>query len=140
LDEWTVQVHSGGGPANPPLPNGSFAVTTTHGSAYAGAVVSWGKTDFTLGQVITSTRLHPQSTSAAWSLSGHAHLHSRRFEVEHPENVHQIWEIGWNNNGSVPAGLNACDQYQMVLHLTGADTGNHPNNFVPFEASGTIEG
>jgi hypothetical protein len=120
------------------MPNGQFGVTTTFGSNFCGVVVSWGVVNYAMGQVITATRFHPQSTSAAWSWTGHAMMHSRSSSTPYPGNVHQIWEVGWNNDGSIPTGINACDNYQTIRQITGSDTGNHESNFLPFSATGTI--
>src|SRR5438132_1558407 len=57
-----------------------------------------------------------------------------------PTGVHQLWEIGWNDDGTQPAGITQCDHYQTIANLDGTFTGNSKSTFVPLSLEGTIDG
>src|SRR4029079_14677766 len=67
-------------------------------------------------------------------------LHSRHntAPTARPTNVHQLWEIGWKNNGSPPSSMSKCDHFQTIATLDGNFTNNNANSFVPLTARGTI--
>jgi uncharacterized protein YuzB (UPF0349 family) len=58
----------------------------------------------------------------------------------YPTGVHQVWDIGWNNDGSIPVGMMFCDNYRTVVNINGNFTGNDAVNFYPTSATGMILG
>ncbi len=126
------------GPDRPPLSNGTYGVSTTDGTHWAGKITSWGTFDFRLGQVIGVTGFSPYSTGVTWELSALVQMASwhNTEPAQRPGNVHQVWEIGWNDDGSEPADISSCDHYQVIASIDGTYTGNHPGAFFPLTASG----
>ncbi len=57
-----------------------------------------------------------------------------------PTGIHQVWEIGWNDDGSEPASIQSCDNYQVVASIDGTYTGNDNVNFYALTGNGTITG
>lgn len=138
LDGWSI-TRTGGGPDNPPLSDGAFGIHAPDGDHFAGKVTSGGTFDFTMGQVIEVGDYPPGLPQLAYQLNAQVLLHSRDSAASPvPGNVHQIWEIGWNDDGSLPAGVNRCDNYQTIIQLDGNATGNDATTFTPITASGGI--
>ena len=52
--------------------------------------------------------------------------------------MHQLWEIGWNADGSAPASVNRCDHYRTIASIDGTYTGNDRNNFHPLSVVSEI--
>ena len=142
LDGWQVFRTSGKeGPDTPPLDNSNaYGVRTPFGNHFAGKITSWMQMDFTLGQIIEVSDYAPCATEVDWELSAYVQLHSRTGTAPYPGNVHQVWEIGWNNDGSAPANVNQCQVYRTVANIDATFTGNDPKNFYPLSARGTISG
>ena len=140
-DGWEIVHVLGEWPDNPPLDNTNpYGPRTTFGTHFGGKITSGLRMDFYLGQVIGTSNWHPLSTRANWSLSAHVQLNCTHENLPNPAGVHQVWEIGWNDDGSEPADIMSCDQYQLVASIDGNYTGNDMVNFHALTGSGAITG
>jgi len=130
------------GPNEPPLSNyNAYGLNTPFGTHFGGRCANdWNKFDFTLGQVIGTENWDPAATRAEWQLSAHVQLHCSQSNFAWPAVIHQVWEIGWNDNGQEPVGIDSCDNWQVIAELDGNFTGNDRYNFYPISLSGSIEG
>jgi len=138
LDGWEI-IYLNSGPDNPPHNNGSFGIFTTFGDYFAGKVTSWGTFSFRLGQVVQVVNVDPVDSTVDWSLSAYVQMHSRQNDGSpQPANVHQVWEIGWNNDGSMPPNIDGCDNYQTVADIDGDYTGNDDHYFHVLTESGIL--
>ncbi len=139
LDGWTRVILSGDSYDNPPHTNGDYGLSTTDGTHYGGKITNSLRIDFYFGQVIGTSNWNSFSLDAGWQLSALVNLHARTSDPQ-PQGVHQVWEIGWNDDGSEPADIMSCDHYQTIADLTGADTGNDAFGFTGLARSGTLTG
>jgi PKD repeat protein len=137
LNGWTREIVSGNSYDNPPLSSGSYGLSTSAGTHFGGKITNSLRIDFYFGQVIGTSNWNSLSLDAGWQLSALVNLHART-SVGQPQGVHQVWEIGWNDDGSEPADIMNCDHYQTIAHLTGADTGNDASGFTGLVRSGTL--
>ncbi len=138
---WQIVHVTGEGPDNPPLANGNpYGPTTPFGTHFGGKVTSGLRMDFYLGQVVGTSSWHSLSPAANWRLNTYVQINCTHENQPRPTGVHQVWEIGWNDDGSEPAGIMSCDHYQVVASVDGTYTGNDAVNFYPLSAGGTIEG
>jgi hypothetical protein len=141
LDGWRVTAASGVGPDNPPLDNSNpYGPKTTFGDHFAGKITNWGSMSFTLGQMIEVANYSPTSDHIAWVLNAYVQLHGHTGQTDEPQNVHQVWEIGWNADGSMPASVDRCTNYATVASLDGAFTNNDRLAFHPLSLSGMLSG
>ncbi len=141
LDGWQITRADGKGPDNPPLSNSNpYGPQTPFGDHFAGKITCWQDMDFTFGQIIEVADFNPTSTEVWWSLSTHVQLYCQSGSVPFPDNVHQVWEIGWNDDGSAPANASQCDNYTTVATINGNYTGNDRFNFYPLSDVGSITG
>ena len=142
LDGWQVfRVPGREGPDTPPLDNTNrYLVRTQFGEHFAGKVTSWLLADFTMGQVLEVPNAVFGVDHVNWRLSAYVQLHSRGGDIPYPANVHQVWEIGWKNDGSPPVNINDCDVYQTIAAIDGSFTGNDPTGFHLLSARGSITG
>lgn len=109
------------GPDTPPLDNTNrYLVHTQFGEHFAGKITSWLLADFTMGEVLEVPNAIFGVEHVDWRLSAYVQLHSRGGDTPYPANVHQVWEIGWNNDGSAPVNINDCDVYQTVAEIDGS--------------------
>jgi len=140
LTGWEIVHVSGERPDNPPLANGNpFQVVTTDGTHFGGKITSWLGMNFYMGQIIGTTDWKPASTIATWNLGVLVQMRCFNNSGDaHPIGVHQVWEIGWNNDGSEPASIMDCDQYQVIANIDGTYNQNRLT-FAPLSRSGTIE-
>jgi PKD repeat protein len=127
------------GPDNPPWPNGTYGVSTSDGTHFGGKITSYMTMDFYMGQVIGASNWLPASVAANYQLAALAQLSSTSGSTPRPTNVHQVWEIGWNDDGSEPTSMMACDHYQTIASLDGSFNGNS-KAFKAVSASGTVSG
>jgi hypothetical protein len=140
LDGWTITPINGG-PDNPPYDNSNpYDVETPYGDHFAGRITSWGTSDFRFSQLIEVSEHDPAEDEVHWQLSAYVQLHSRTGGTAYPTNVHQVWEIGWNNNTVIPPSPDRCDNYQTIPTIDGTFTGNDPNGFHLLTANGSITG
>ena len=140
-DGWQIVHVSGEWPDNPPLDNSNpWGPTTPFGSHFGGKITNGLSMDFYLGQVVGTTDWDPSATEAEWQLSAWVQLRSTQAGDPNPTGVHQVWEIGWNSDGSEPAGIMTCDNYQVVASIDGTYTGNDAVTFYELAASGAITG
>lgn len=141
LNKWEIVFGAYQGPDNPPWSNSNpWGVTTTDGTHFAGKITSGMRMDFHLGQVIGTSQWDPASPAAAWQLAATAQLHCSHENNPQPTGVHQVWEIGWNDDGSEPVDIMSCDHYREVAALDGNSTGNSQTQFLPINANGLISG
>jgi PKD repeat protein len=140
-DGWQIVQVSGEGPDTPPLDNTNpWGPTTPFGTHFGGKITNGLALDFYLGQVIGTSDWDPAATDADWTLSAWVQLNSTQSGSPNPAGVHQVWEIGWNDDGSEPTGITACDHYQVVASIDGNYTGNDQVIFYELTGSGTISG
>jgi PKD repeat protein len=138
---WEIVWVSGEGPDNPPLDNTNrWGPRTTFGTHFGGKITNGLKMDFYLGQVVGTGNWKQAATTANWQLNAYVQLHCTHENNPNPSGVHQVWEIGWMNDGSEPANISSCDHYQVVASIDGTYTGNDKVNFYPLSASGTVTG
>ncbi len=138
-DGWEIHHVSGEGPDIPPLSNSNpWGVVTPFGTHFGGKITNGLRMDFYLGQVVGTSEWRQDSTEATWQLSAHVQLNSTQEGNPNPGGVHQVWEIGWNDDGSEPADIAACDHFQVIASIDGHYTGNDATGFHPLTASGTI--
>lgn len=139
LSGWHIQVISDEGPDIPPLDNNNpYGPQTPFGEHFAGKVTNWLKMNFRLGQIIEVPDYDADSMKVNWALSAYVHLHCHHYEQSLPENIHQDWEIGWNDDGSLPADINSCDNYITIASINGNYTDNDRVNFYPLSVNGNI--
>jgi hypothetical protein len=95
--------------------------------------------NFYMGQVVGTTDWKPASTVAAWNLAAKVQMRCyNNSGAAHPTGVHQVWEIGWKNDGSEPANIMDCDHYQVIANIDGSYNQNR-YTFAPLSRSGTID-
>jgi len=141
LKGWNITLLGGEGPDDPPLDNTNpYGPRTPFGEHFAGKITSWLKMNFRFGQIIEVANYDPTSTRVDWLLSAYVNLHSHHYSDETPGNVHQIWEVGWNNDASPPPSVDRCDNYMTAAHIDGNYTSNDSHNFYPLSSSGSITG
>lgn len=139
LAGWEIVRGSGEGPDDPPWSNSNpFNVTTPDGSHFAGKITNWMGVNFYMGQVIGTSEWLPDSRAANWSLNVLVQMHCIHQGEPLPVGVHQVWEIGWNDDGAEPASIMDCDQYQIIADIDGDYTQNS-ESFLPLAADGTVE-
>ncbi len=125
-------------------PSGTNSIIAAEASSYyAGTVVSGFAFTETLGQVVTT--LNPGGAETIYNVAGWVHLHSREEYISRPDepkpwNVHQLWEVGYNNNGSAPVDYDSADTYVTVAEINGYYTGNDPNNHHRLPAANFFRG
>lgn len=137
-DGWEIVHVTGEWPDNPPLSNSNqWGVTTPYGTHFGGKITNGLRLDFYLGQVVGISNWDPLAVSANWQMSGYAQLKCTQAGAPNPTGVHQVWEIGWNDDGSEPTGIASCDHYQAVASFDGNYT-NNDSGFHPVSGSGTI--
>ena len=139
-DGWEIVHVVGDLPDDPPRANDPYGLRTSFGTRFAGRVTQGDRLDFYVGQVVGVTNWHPSSPHANWELSAFVNLSSTHEGIPNEAGVRQTWEIGWNDDGSEPAGIMQCDRYQAVANLNGYYTGNDDMLFRPLRASGVITG
>lgn len=138
---WEIVHVYGEGPDVPPLTNTNpWGLTTPYGTHFGGKITNGLRLDFYLGQVVGTTDWNADSTHADWSLSTHVQLNCSHNNVPTPLGVHQVWQIGWNDDGSEPTSIMSCDHYETVANITGEYTGNDIAGFYPLTAGGAIDG
>lgn len=141
LTGWQVTTLAGGGPDNPPRNNvNGFGVVTPFGEHFAGKITNGGAINFYIGQVVAVPAPDPTSVQTSWELDTWVQMHSTHENQPNPTGIHQVWEIGWNDDGSIPTGIMDCDHYTTMAAIDGTFTGNHANDFFPVSADGTIAG
>lgn len=135
---WSISHVDGEWPDNPPLNNGNpWGVVTAYGTHFGGKITNGLTLNFYLGQVIGVTDPDPSAFQADWQLGSMVQMRATVDTTNVPNGVHQVWEIGWNNDGSLPSGIMGCDNYQTVAAFTGAYTSND-YGFHQFSVTGTI--
>jgi hypothetical protein len=140
LDGWQIVYQgSGNGPDNPPWSDGAFGVTTPFGDYFAGKITNWLTMDFYMGQILKVKDYYPQCSQVDWSFSAYVNLHSQHISGPTPGNVHQVWEIGWKDDGSLPEDITDCDNFLTIADIDGDYTGNDPYNFYQLSAQDTLE-
>jgi PKD repeat protein len=137
LSGWEIVHITGERPDNPPLSNGTNGVSTTDGTHFAGKITSGMRMDFYMGQVVGTTNWMPASTIASWDLSALVQMHCSHENQPRPDGIHEVWEIGWNHDGSEPTTIMDCDVYQTIASLDGNYTQN-TKAFVSLARSGSI--
>ncbi|MCP4249743.1 MAG: hypothetical protein GY778_22095, partial [bacterium] len=100
LDGWQIDVFDGKGPDDPPHSDGAYGVDLPDDGHFAGKITCWQSLDFQFGQIVEVGEVAPGSTEVGWAVTTEVHLHSRHDTTQYPQNVHQMWEIGWNDDGS----------------------------------------
>lgn len=141
LTGWQVVTLAGSGPDNPPKDNGNgFGIQTPFGDHFAGKITNGSSINFYLGQVVAVPGADPQSMHTDWALDAWVHMHCSHENNPNPSGIHQIWEIGWNDDGSMPSGMMNCDNYTVAASFDGTFTGNSMSDFFPMSAGGTIAG
>jgi len=135
---WEIVHIAGEWPDIPPLDNtNQWCVRTTFGTHFGGKITNGLRMDFYLGQVVGTTDWDPLAAQADWQLTGYAQMRCTHENNPNPSGVHQVWEIGWNNDGSEPTNIMSCDNYQVVASIDGNYTGNDCY-FHLVQTSGTI--
>jgi hypothetical protein len=140
LTGWQI-VHLGDeGPDLPALDNANIhGPATPFGSYFAGKVTNWLKMNFHLGQIVEVQDYDPSKNRVEWSFSAHVNLHSSdQEETPQPSNVHQVWEIGWNKDGSLPADINTFDKQKTIASINATFTNNSREEFKLLQDSGVI--
>lgn len=141
LAGWHVTLLGGEGPDDPPLNNDNvYGPMTTFGDHFGGKVTSWLTMDFELGQILEVDNPYSGPAKVDFALSAHVQLHSSNGGNAYPGNVHQVWQVGWNDDGSLPASIDTCDNYQVLADIDGSFTANDVQNFYPLSAAGSITG
>ena len=139
LNGWHVTLIEGEGPDDPPLDNTNpYGPRTPFGEHFGGKVTSWLGMNFRLGQILEAPESEGGKVGLDWSLSARVQLHCRHRGEEVPENVHQVWEIGWNDDGSLPSGIDACDRYESIASIDGTATENSIETFHRLGVDGSI--
>lgn len=140
LTGWYISSIAGEGPDLPALNNTNpYGPRTPFGDRFGGKVTSWLGMNFRLGQILAVADPSPSRARIDWTFSAHVNLHCRHNDgVAYPENMHQVWEIGWNNDGSMPADIDSCDNYREIASVDGSFSGNDPAGFYPLEAQGSL--
>jgi PKD repeat protein len=140
-DGWEIVHVSGEGPDNPPLDNTNpWGPRTTFGTHFGGKITNGLGMNFYLGQVVGTTNWDPAAAAADWQVSAWVQLNCMQSGSPVPSGVHQVWEIGWNEDGSEPTSIMNCDHYQVVADIDGSYTDNDEVTFSPLSGSGTITG
>jgi len=140
-DGWEIVRVYGEGPDNPPLDNTNpFGPRTPFGDHFGGKITNGLPMSFYLGQVVGVSNWHEESNGVHWQMSVWVQLYCMHENNPNPTGVHQVWEIGWNNDGSEPTSIMNCDNYQVIADIDGTYTGNDQGNFYQLTASGTITG
>jgi len=128
-------------PDNPPLDNtNTFGPHTPFGDHFGGKITNGMPMGFYLGQVIGASNWDEEAPEADWQLDVWVQLYCMHEGNPNPTGVHQIWEIGWNDDGSEPTDIMSCDNYQVIASIDGTYTDNDTVNFYKLSASGTITG
>lgn len=136
---WEIVHIQGEGPDNPPLSNSNpFGVVTPYGTHFGGKITNGLRMDFYLGQVIGVSDWNIEANRADWQLGAWVQMQCTHENRPNPQGVRQVWEIGWNNDGSEPTGIMNCDNYQVVASIDGNYTSND-KGFHALTASGTID-
>ncbi|MGQ9651835.1 MAG: BACON domain-containing protein [Phycisphaerae bacterium] len=139
LDDWRITLLDGKGPDKPPHDNTNpYGPRTPFGDHFAGKITSWQSMDFTMGQIVEVSNYDPAAERVVCSLSAYVQLHGHTGLTEEPLNVRQLWEIGWNDDGSAPGSVNRCDHYRTIASIDGTYTGNDRINFYPLTAVSEI--
>ncbi len=137
-NDWAIVHIAGEGPDNPPLDNGNgWGVTTPFGTHFGGKITSWLLMDFYLGQVVGVSDWDEHSTEVDWDLDAWVQLRRTHWGDPDPTGVHQVWEIGWNDDGTEPTDVMSCDNYQIIASIDGNFTGN-AWTFHELTANGTL--
>lgn len=135
---WEIVRISGEGPDNPPLSNSNqWGVKTSFGTHFGGKITNGLGLNFYLGQVIGVNNWDAGAIRADWQLGAVVQMQCTHENKPFPTGVHQLWEIGWNNDGSEPTGIMNCDNYQTIASIDGNYTDND-RAFHPLSAAGTI--
>lgn len=138
-DGWQIVHVSGEGPDNPPLNNNNpFSVVTPFGTHFGGKITNGLRMNFYLGQVVGVSGWDTPAASAEWLLGAWVQLQCTHENQPVPTGVRQLWEIGWNNDGSVPAGIMDCDNYRTIASIDGIYTLND-RSFHSLSATGGID-
>ncbi len=140
-EQWEVVHTNAEGPDFPLLSSvNPYGITAPQGQYFAGKITSFLRPDFYVGQIVQTTDYLAGYPVANWSLDVDVQLHGLDGSTPVPEGVHQVWEVGWNADGSQPEGIMNCDHYQLIGALDGSHTGNSATAFAPYVASGHILG
>lgn len=138
---WEVVPVSGEGPDIPPLTSSNpWGVIAPDGTHFAGKITNGLTVNFYMGQPVDVTYPRVESTQAKWRFGAQVQMHAHTGGTQQPAGVHQVWEVGWNNDGSVPSSVMQCDHYQTISSINGNFTGNSQTGFFPLTASGTLSG
>lgn len=140
LTGWETAWVSGETVDVPPWDNtNQWGPRTTYGTHFAGKITNGLAMNFYLGQVVAVGTPSAASLKTTWQLG--ARVQMRCLQASgYPTGVHQVWDIGWNNDGSIPVGMMFCDNYRTVVNINGNFTGNDAVNFYPTSATGMILG
>ena len=140
LAGWIVESAEGEGPEDPPYANGNpYGLSAPDGSHFAGRIsTDWDDIDFTMGQVLEVPGYDPGAGGVDWSLSTYVQMHASQSSVPWPDVVHQVWELGYNADGSLPIDVDDCDNWETLADVDGDFTGNDRWHFYPLSGSGTI--
>lgn len=140
-DGWEIAHVSGETPDVPPWDNtNAWGPRTPYGTHFGGKITNGLTMNFYMGQVLTVVGANSASLKTAWSLSAAVQMRCLQGGSANPTGVHQLWEVGWNNDGSVPVGMMFCDNYRVVANVNGLYTGNDAVNFYPLAAQGSLVG
>lgn len=135
---WEVAHVAGEWPDDPPLSNSNaWGVVTPSGTHFGGKITNGLRMDFYLGQVVGVANYDIVSGSAGWQLNALVQMQCTHENNPNPQGVRQVWEIGWNNDGSEPVSIMQCDRYQVISSIDGNYTGND-RAFHALAASGVI--
>ncbi len=138
-DGWEIVHVSGEWPDNPPLNNGNpWGVLTPYGTHFGGKITNGLKMDFYLGQVVGVSNWDALAASANWQLGAWVQMQCTQENQPNPTGLHQVWEIGWNDDGSEPTGIMDCDHYQTVASINGNYTSND-RSFHALTRTGAID-
>lgn len=141
LNGWEIIPVEGSGPDNPPWDDGnSWGVTPPDGTHFGGKITNGMKRSFYMGQIIGTSNYNTDSTRVNWQLDTWVQLRCTHENDPNPAGVHQVWEIGWNDDGSEPIGIMNCDHYEVAADLDATYTGNSQTDFFPLNANGAIAG
>lgn len=141
LDQWEIVILSTTGPDNPPRNNSNpYGLVTAFGTHFGGKISSGSLKNFYMGQVIETLNFHPLSSRIDWQLDTWVQMYCSFQNQPKPDGIHMVWEIGWNDNGSVPANIMSCQKYAQMAAIDGTYTNNHATNFLPLVRSGSVTG
>jgi len=141
LDGWEIVIVEGTGPDNPPWDDGNtWGVTPPDGTHFGGKITNGMKRSFYMGQAVGTSNYNADSTRANWQLDTWVQLHCTHEGEPNPTGVHQVWELGWNDDGSEPSAIMNCDHYEVAADLDATYTGNSQTDFFPLNANGAITG